>query len=189
VPRSTSQEFRADWNGTQKGRRPVPTHLPLVRTLILAGVVMAVPTESAAQRHGWGGHAGAWHGGGGHGGGWHGGGWHGGGWHGGGGYGYRLAHYGYRYGGYPYYAGYARYRSYYGYPGFYGISPWPVFIPTPVYVPVAYVPFPQQPALQQCPDGSAIATGGYCPAPPPVAPPQPAAPPPVAQPSVVPERG
>lgn len=61
MPRSTSQEFRADWNGTQKGRRPVPTHLPLVRTLILAGVVMAVPTESAAQRHGWGGHAGAWH--------------------------------------------------------------------------------------------------------------------------------
>jgi hypothetical protein len=162
----------------QKGRCTMPIRSRLGHTLLAAGLLLATPSAVTAQR---------WHGGGSHGGGWQGGGWHGG-WHGGGwgggGYGgwhgyYRPYGYGnaYYYGGYPHYG--------YGYPWFaLGALFAPVFYPPPPPPPVYYHPVPAAapaaPTTQQCPDGSTIAVGSYCPQP---------APGPAPLPAPAPERG
>jgi|KBSMisStandDraft_5_1062788.scaffolds.fasta_scaffold351897_1 hypothetical protein len=167
----------------------MPGHFRDSLNFILAGVLLAMPGQSIAQRYGP--RAYGWHGG---------------------GYGYRPAYVGgyrpayvggYRgYGGYGYYPRYVGYHGYYGYPGYYGHyynGGWIAvgaalgvlvgsMIPPPYVYPVAYPPPPPPlpplpPATQQCPDGSTIPAGYYCPAPP--AP----APPPVEEPRAAPERG
>lgn len=132
----------------------MPSRSYLGRALIIAALLLTTEGVASAQH---------WHGGGGwHGGGWHGGGgWNGGGWYGGGGGYYRSYGYGFRYG--PRYAPYPYYG--YGYPWFaLGALFAPVIYPPPpvYYYPVPAAP-PQAPATQQCPDGSVIAVGSYCP--------------------------
>lgn len=154
--------------------------------MILAALAVAVPGTAGAQRHG--GYGGGWHGG-------------GSGWHGGYG-GYRGGYGGYGYRGYGGYGGYYRpyyggYRHYHGYYGGYGYPFWGAALgaflgtvlypppPPPVYVYPVPAPAPAV-VVQQCPDGSTVAAGQYCPAaytPAPVA-----APPPVHV-QVAPERG
>jgi len=159
----------------------MPSRLPEKLTFVLAALLVATPGETSAQpyRH-WGGYR------------------H---WSGYGAYPVRYRAYG---GHYPAYVGY---RGYYGYPGHYGyhhhgndawiavgagalgimlgsIYAYRYAYPRVVYVPVAYPPPAPAPAvMQQCPDGSTIPAGSYCPSPPPAAAPLP--PPPLPS----PERG
>ena len=145
----------------------MPRHLPDRLGLILAGLLIAIPGPSIAQRYGPRPYGGWWHGG----------------------YGYA----GYR--AWPAYGGYRGYYGYYGYPRYYWPYRYGVIL-GPV-IPVAYLPPPPPPpppppvVLQHCSDGSTIPVGSYCPAPAPVvSTPAPAAPPPpVAIPQPAPERG
>jgi hypothetical protein len=164
----------------------MPSRLPYGLAVVLVGYLAAIPSPSIAQHHGPRAY--------------------GGGWHGGGGYGYRggyagiPAYGGYRtYGGYRGYGGYPAYYVYPGYYGHYNNGAWiavgagilgvmlgsviarPYVYPYPP--PVVYAP-PAPVATQQCPDGSTIPAGSYCPAAP-----APVAPPPVATPYPSPERG
>jgi hypothetical protein len=161
----------------------VPRHLHNSLTVVVAGLLIAIPTESVAQRYGGHSHSGGWHGGGGR------------GHHGG----YRSGHYGNRtyggYSGYYGYGGYPRYYGYggYGYPGYYGYGGYyghhhdndGVWIalgaglfglilgsalarPRVVYQ-YAYPseappppPPPAAPVTPRCQDGSPVPAGGYC---------------------------
>lgn len=186
----------------QKGRCLVPSRLSHKWSLILAGLLIAIPSESIARPHPGKAHGGGWRNG----------------WQGGGpgyqrgyvkGYGGRYAYgrsvyYGYPgYGGYRPYGGYVGYPGYYGYGGYYGHGhhhhnngAWiavgagllgvvlgSVIAHRHVY-PYGYVnqapPPPPPPATQQCPDGSTVPAGNYCPEPAPA--PAPAPPPPVLPP-------
>jgi hypothetical protein len=139
----------------QKGRCTVPSRLSHGRALILAALLIALPTGSIAQRYGSRGYGGGWHGG------------YAGGYHRYGGYGGYRPYYGY--GGYrSYYGGYGGYGGYYGYPvwGFLGAMLGAIIAaPRPVYV----YPMPPPPAavppVQQCPDGSTVPMGYQCAAP------------------------
>ena len=150
----------------------MPRRLREALTFVLAGLAIAVPGQSSAQYYG------RWHGG----------------------YAYRPAYVGaYRawgYGRYPGYYGYYGYPRYYGH-YHYGYWPW-VGVAAPLLgymLTVAYPPPPPPPppppvVIKECPDGSTIPAGHYCPAPPVVAPaPAPVAPPPPAVPQPAPERG
>ena len=146
----------------------MPIRLPIGRSLLLAALLIATPSESFAQRYG-----GWWHGG---------------------GYGYRPAYVGGYRGYYPRYYGYPGYYGHY-YNGAWiaaGVllgSVIPTYVYGPPPPPVVYVlppPPPPPPAMQQCPDGSTTPATSYCPTPPaPVSPPAPA---PVIPPPA-PERG
>jgi len=168
----------------------VPSRSPNGLALVLAGLMISLPSESIAQRHGGGPHGGGGHGGGGHvyqrgyGGGQ-------GGYVGRYGYGSNPVYYGYRgYGGYrPY--GYVGYPGYYGYGGYYGHDDndngvWIAigagilgFVlgsvvsqrqATPYSYPSQAPPPPPAapaPATPRCQDGSPIPVGGYCQGPPP----------------------
>jgi hypothetical protein len=165
----------------------VPNRLSHRLALFLAGLLIALPSESIAQRHGGRPHDGGGHGGGGHGyqrgyGG------YGGGYVGRYGYSSNPVYYGYRgYGGYRPYPGYAGYPGYYGYGGYYGHDndAWIAigagilgFVlgsvvsqrQAPPYGYSGEGPPPAAPATHQCPDGSTIPVGVYCQAPPPPAP-------------------
>lgn len=171
-------------------------------TLVLGGLLIAIPTESFAQRHGGRSYGGGWHGGGGHGyqrG-------YGAGYRSRHGYGGNVVYYGHRrYGGYPgYYGyrGYAAYPGYYGYGGYYshhhhndgvwialgaglfGLIVGSLLAPRPVYQytypneppPPQVAPAPV-PVTPRCQDGSPVPVGGYCTAPPA----EPESPPPKAE--------
>jgi len=149
----------------------VPSRLPNRQALVLAGLLIAMPSESIAQHYGARSH--------------------GGGGHGGGGQGYQRV-YGGGYGGYRPYQGYGGYPGYYGYGGYYGNDHHDndngVWIAigagilgfvlgsavsqrqVPRYGYPSQAPPPTAPTTLQCPDGSTIPVGSYCPAPPPAAP-------------------
>ena len=175
------------------------THRKLIG---LTALLVALPTEAIAQHHGGRGHGGGWRGG-----------WHGGGAHGynrayGGGSESRYGYGGYPgyYGGYrvyrPYYGGYVGYPGYYGYGGYYGhhhhhhndawIAVGAGFLGVVIgsaiahrhVYPYGYSTQAPPPPAQQCPDGSTIPAGSYCPEPP-----APALPPAPAPPLPAPERG
>ena len=152
------------------------------QALVLTGLLLGMPSELAARPHGPAGYAypRAY------------GGRYVGGYGGRYAYGY-PAYYGRGYAAYPRYYGYARYPRYYGYPGYYGYhrnynDAWiavgagvlgvmlgaalarPRVYPYPYqpYVQHPYVypnqaPPAQAPAAQQCPDGSTVPAGNYCP--------------------------
>ena len=176
----------------QKGWCPMPSRFPKKTTLVLAGLLLAVPAQSFARPHGARGHGvamrGTWQGG----------------------YGYRPGYIA----GYPVRQGYAAYRGYPAYGGYrpYGAYGYPVYGGYPGYYyghhnhyndawiavvaglvgvvlgamvaqprvyryPYPQAAYPQQPQMQQCPDGSTIPVGAYCPAPQAPAQPPPAEPP------------
>lgn len=176
----------------QKGWCPMPSRFPKKTTLVLAGLLLAVPAQSFARPHGARGHGvamrGTWQGG----------------------YGYRSGYIA----GYPVRQGYAAYRGYPAYGGYrpYGAYGYPVYGGYPGYYyghhnhyndawiavgaglvgvvlgamvaqprvyryPYPQAAYPQQPQMQQCPDGSTIPVGAYCPAPQAPAQPPPAEPP------------
>ena len=179
----------------------MPGRSTLRKLIVLAAVLVAIPTQSIAQHHGGRGHGGGWRGG-----------WHGGGSHGynrgyGGGYVNRYAYGGYPgyyrgYGGYrPYYGGYVGYPGYYGYGGYYGHhhhhnDAWiavgagvlGVVIGSAIahrqVYPYGYHTQAPPPPARQCPDGSTIPAGSYCPEPQ-----APALPPAPEPPLPSPERG
>ena len=189
----------------------MPGRSTLRKLTVLAALLVAIPTQSIAQHHGGRGHGGGWRGGW-HGGGSHGynrG--YGGGYvnrYAYGGYpGYYRGYGGYRpyyggayYGG-PYYGGYVGYPGYYGYGGYYGHhnhhnDAWiavgagvlGVVIGSAIahrqVYPYGYHTQAPPPPAQQCPDGSTIPAGSYCPEPP-----APALPPAPEPPLPSPERG
>src|SRR3954447_21051560 len=166
----------------------MPSRLPDRLALMVAGLLVTIPSPSIAQHYGGRGRDGGGYGyrGGGYG-------------YRGGGYGYRGGGYGYRggygghpayaayggYVGYPRYAGYAGYPAYYGYPGYYGYhdhyndawialgaSIFGVMLGTIVapryaspypYPPVAYAPPPQQqPQSQPQPQPQAAPVTPHC---------------------------
>lgn len=177
----------------------MPSRLSNRMALVLGGLLIAVPQESFAQRHGARPHGGGWNVGGSHGyqrG-------YVGGYPGRYGYGRNVVNYGYGgYGGYPGYVGYrgyAGYPRYYGYRGYYGhhhdhdnnngvwialgagvlglivgsaLSRPRVYQHAyPSAAPPPPPPQPPAPEVPRCQDGTPVPVGGYCTAPPPVPPP------------------
>jgi hypothetical protein len=140
----------------------VPSPLHYGRSLILAIALIAIPSEAAAQRYGYGyrGYAGRYVGA--------------------YGYGAYPVYRGWGYGYRPYYP-YVRYRPYYGYYGYVGPGiflgavippPPPVYVLPPPPPPLPPPPPPAAPApppvaapapqTHQCAAGSVMGAGGYC---------------------------